>query len=544
MADPTPASVPTPNYNFNLPTVGGDDNVWGGLLNDNWSSIDTILWNVSGVASAALTTTTGDARYLRLTGGAVTGNTTFPAIVATAGIAGDGSGNPPSLFIDPPAADNSAKIPSTRWVTANMVPLAGGAMTGPLVLAGISTAPLAPPGSNTSQIASTAFVTAAITAAAVPAPSNANPAMDGTAAPGASALYSRGDHVHPSDTSRLALVGGTMTGALVLAADPSAALGAATRQYVDAAVATGVNAGAYGGFVNKLRNATFDVWQRGASVAIASIAYTADGWQVNPQAVAMTVSRSANNRPGALALYGLTMQGAAGLSGLVLRQPIESVVAVALGSANATFQAWIFNQTGAAFTPTLVIYHATAQDNFATVATDIGPVSLQPCPDGAYTRVSYTFSVPAASAANGLLVYLNFGAAANAAGKNITISEADLRLTPGVAVGLNASPPPPEMRPIATELLHCQRYYQNGGTRNIWSGNITTGVVYYKDVRLSIPMRAAPTLTFSDATNNGFPAGIPAAQPNDSFGFIVTKTANVTTSGGLFQFGWTASAEL
>jgi hypothetical protein len=35
-------------------------------------------------------------------------------------------------------------------------------------------------------------------------PSNANPAMDGVAAPGASALYSRGDHVHPTDTSRAA----------------------------------------------------------------------------------------------------------------------------------------------------------------------------------------------------------------------------------------------------------------------------------------------------------------------------------------------------
>ena len=33
----------TPNYSFNTPTEGGDDNVWGGLLNANWTSIDTIL---------------------------------------------------------------------------------------------------------------------------------------------------------------------------------------------------------------------------------------------------------------------------------------------------------------------------------------------------------------------------------------------------------------------------------------------------------------------------------------------------------------------
>jgi hypothetical protein len=33
-------------------------------------------------------------------------------------------------------------------------------------------------------------------------PSNTNPIMDGVASPGTSDLYSRGDHVHPSDTSR------------------------------------------------------------------------------------------------------------------------------------------------------------------------------------------------------------------------------------------------------------------------------------------------------------------------------------------------------
>lgn len=43
-----------------------------------------------------------------------------------------------------------------------------------------------------------------------PSASTANPQMDGTAAPGTSAAYARGDHVHPSDTSRMAA---TATGA-------------------------------------------------------------------------------------------------------------------------------------------------------------------------------------------------------------------------------------------------------------------------------------------------------------------------------------------
>jgi hypothetical protein len=42
----------------------------------------------------------------------------------------------------------------------------------------------------------------------VPSPSSANPAMDGTAAPGSSANYTRADHVHPTDTSRQAAITG------------------------------------------------------------------------------------------------------------------------------------------------------------------------------------------------------------------------------------------------------------------------------------------------------------------------------------------------
>jgi hypothetical protein len=47
----------------------------------------------------------------------------------------------------------------------------------------------------------------------IPAPSTATPAMDGTGAAGSSAAYARGDHVHPTDTSRMAA---SATGANIL----------------------------------------------------------------------------------------------------------------------------------------------------------------------------------------------------------------------------------------------------------------------------------------------------------------------------------------
>jgi hypothetical protein len=48
-----------------------------------------------------------------------------------------------------------------------------------------------------------------ITAGAVPTGSSSTPAMDGIAAAGTQPSWARGDHVHPSDTSRLSKVGVT-----------------------------------------------------------------------------------------------------------------------------------------------------------------------------------------------------------------------------------------------------------------------------------------------------------------------------------------------
>jgi Chaperone of endosialidase len=108
---------------------------------------------------------------------------------------------------------------------ANDISAAGGAVLASPIFTGTPTAPTAAPATATAQLATCAFVAAAI--AAIPAqagPSTANPAMDGTATPGVLNAWSRGDHVHPSDTSRLPLVGGagsSMSGPLYFNASPA-----------------------------------------------------------------------------------------------------------------------------------------------------------------------------------------------------------------------------------------------------------------------------------------------------------------------------------
>ena len=118
-----------------------------------------------------------------------------------------------TAFVEAAIANSTAGVASfngrTGAVTlqANDISAAGGALLASPAFTGTPSAPTAAVSTNTTQLATCAFVMAAI-----PAPATANPLMNGTAAPGASALYSRGDHVHPSDTTRAALTGAIFTG--------------------------------------------------------------------------------------------------------------------------------------------------------------------------------------------------------------------------------------------------------------------------------------------------------------------------------------------
>ena len=76
---------------------------------------------------------------------------------------------------------------------------------------GVPTAPTAAPGTNTTQIATTAFVLAN-RGSGGGTPSDTPPNMDGAASAGVATTYSRGDHVHPSDTSRAPLASPALTG--------------------------------------------------------------------------------------------------------------------------------------------------------------------------------------------------------------------------------------------------------------------------------------------------------------------------------------------
>ncbi len=331
-----------------------------------------------------------------------------------------------------------------------------------------------------------------------------------------------------------------------------------------------------GGFLNQFRNGAMDVWQRGTSMstlaATGTFYYTADGWMVESSGAAASWAQAGGRL---LTKNSLQVTGATGVTDVQIKQRIESLMAARFSGQTVTVQAQIYNNTGAAITPTLTVNRPTAQDNYASVATDVNAVGLQSCPNGQWTRVAYTFAANAA-AYNGLEILFDFGNNFSASTKSIQITELDIRATPGVATGLNALPPPPELRPINIELAFCQRYFASSFLNGVapaddsvqqnYSGPAPAATLAQVSfIPFPVPMRATPAMTFY-SPNVGTPSAGEWSVDIGGTWNAATATAiagggsaisalnfavNVTLSGGLAVNGcyviggsWTASAEL
>ena len=76
---------------------------------------------------------------------------------------------------------------------------------------------------NSTKVATTAYVTTAVSGVSVPQASTTTPSMDGTASYGSGTTWARADHVHPTDTSRQA----TITASGILEGDGTGTITAA-----------------------------------------------------------------------------------------------------------------------------------------------------------------------------------------------------------------------------------------------------------------------------------------------------------------------------
>jgi Collagen triple helix repeat (20 copies) len=262
--------------------------------------------------------------------------------------------------------------------------------------------------------------------------------------------------------------------------------------------------------VNKFRNGTFGVAQRGTSglVAGGSTNYTLDGWMI--QAVGTANAAWSQVYHNFISGNSLRINRASGLTGCNLRQRIEAEIAAQFllpngGAQPVTVQFAIYNSTGASITPQISAVYASAKDNWTTPIADLAATNLQAIPNNTLGVVAYTFS-PNGNCALGYEIILSFGNALNGASGFVQIGRADVRPSPGIAVGLNAAPEPPELRAAATELAECQRYFFMAPEKWMFTwftkgsaGTTVTlvGIGYYP-----VTMRAVPTMNFTWNNNN------------------------------------------
>ena len=377
----------------------------------------------------------------------------------------------------------------------------------------------------------------------VPAASATAPVMDGTASAGSSAAWSRGDHVHPSDTTKyntsnpsgyqtaaqvtaslspyalttslasyLALSGGTMTGAMTLAADPAANLQPATKQYVDA-----VRVGD-----NRIINGDMRIDQRNNGASGTASAYTVDRWSyVGAQASKGTWGRVANTAHPEIGFgYCLGFNSSSAYAAVAadyfqLNQAIEAdaVSDFAWGTAGAqpaTLSFWAQSTLTGTFGGSINNYAVTRSYPFSYSI----PVA------NTWTKIAITIPGDTGGAwvmtGNGGSVYVIFdlGCGSNRRGPPNAWASANYNSVPGAVsiVGTNGAgflvtgvkleigsvATPYNRQSLAKSMADCQRYYQQlvGGNLAVgWQGN--AGGSVFTPMTFLVSMRAAPTVVYS-----------------------------------------------
>jgi hypothetical protein len=248
-------------------------------------------------------------------------------------------------------------------------------------------------------------------------------------------------------------------------------------------------------------NGAFDFWQRGTSFTVTNAnGYTADRFYCYAAGANATAARSTTTPTASIAPYSLEFTGAASQTALEIGQRIESQYMNALKT-TVTFSAKVYNNTGAAFTPTIYIQTPTAVDNWAGLTNVVNNVSLQSCADGAWTTIYYTADWSGYSnISNGAAIIVEFGSAANANTKKIRITEWQVTPTPIIMPFQRSS------ATLAGELDACLRYFwaYNVSDTNTQGFNAglaisTTRAIF--PVRYPKPMRTKPSLAASANSN-------------------------------------------
>jgi len=144
-------------FTYTNPTVGGSEDTWGTILNDNWTALGTFLGALDSAELAVLDGITATTAELNLLDG-VTATTAELNIMAGATL------STAELNLMDGCTSTTVELNYTTGVTsAIQTQLDAKAALASPALTGTPTAPTASSGTNTTQVATTAFVEAATT---------------------------------------------------------------------------------------------------------------------------------------------------------------------------------------------------------------------------------------------------------------------------------------------------------------------------------------------------------------------------------------------
>jgi hypothetical protein len=251
----------------------------------------------------------------------------------------------------------------------------------------------------------------------------------------------------------------------------------------------------YTGFKNRIINGDMQVAQRGNLILSANgttfggpdrFFLTVGGFST----VSVIALQAGAVFPGSAYSYQIGNLLTSGGPGTVtVTQRIESANSYDLNSQPVTITLKVLQQTGASVNAQLVLRKPSAKDNFASVSL-VANSGLLPVPDSTITTLTFTTTLGASDASNGLQVELYFPTMPATTNKQIYIGQWQLEK------GSTATSF--DYRDYGRELMMCQRYFQvgagpNGRLYGYIYNSTTVNVIYNAPVQL----RTAPSITLS-----------------------------------------------
>lgn len=300
-------------------------------------------------------------------------------------------------------------------------------------------------------------------------------------------------------------------------------------------------------FKNGFINGNFQVWQRplnpwpvdsAQACPAATKTWWADRWFARPTGAAISYKQAALLPTGAIAAYSARLVGAASVTTVDFGQRIESADATTNWNRTRTFSAWIYNDTGAAFTPKLRINTPSAADAYAT-NTNRRDATLQACASGAWTQVSDSFDgATLTNITNGAEVVLQFPSGTlDASGKSVYITQ--VQCEPGSVVTAQ------EPRLYSHELQLCQRYALRLINQVVgFAGDATNlpnkGIMTYPTTMRARPVFNTSNTAIADGTWDFFTAtaGLPGLPAISNYAAeVIFACANASAN-------WTPGAQI